>query len=88
MRDIEELVPDAKIQKAHGQMRESELEQIMLDFYHARFNVLVSTTIIENGIDLPNANTIIINRADKLGLSNYINYAAVLGAHTTEPMPI
>jgi len=69
MRDIEELVPDAKIQKAHGQMRESELEQIMLDFYHARFNVLVSTTIIENGIDLPNANTIIINRADKLGLS-------------------
>ncbi|MEW4982240.1 MAG: transcription-repair coupling factor [Cycloclasticus sp.] len=69
IRDIEELVPDAQIQKAHGQMRESELENIMLDFYHARFNVLVSTTIIENGIDLPNANTIIINRADKLGLS-------------------
>jgi transcription-repair coupling factor (superfamily II helicase) len=68
-RDISELVPDAKIQKAHGQMREKELEQIMLDFYHHRFNVLVSTTIIENGIDLPNANTIIINRADKLGLS-------------------
>ena len=69
IRDIEELVPDANIRKAHGQMRESELEHIMLDFYHARFNVLVSTTIIENGIDLPNANTIIINRADKLGLS-------------------
>ncbi len=67
--ELEELVPDAKILKAHGQMRESELEQIMLDFYHHRFNVLVSTTIIENGIDLPNANTIIINRADKLGLS-------------------
>jgi transcription-repair coupling factor (superfamily II helicase) len=69
IRELAELVPDAQIQKAHGQMRESELEQIMLDFYHARFNVLVSTTIIENGIDLPNANTIIINRADKLGLS-------------------
>lgn len=69
VRDIQELVPDALLQKAHGQMRESELEQIMLDFYHQRFNVLVSTTIIENGIDLPNANTIIINRADKLGLS-------------------
>ncbi|PHS71195.1 MAG: transcription-repair coupling factor [Cycloclasticus sp.] len=69
VRDISELVPDAQIHKAHGQMREKELEQIMLDFYHHRFNVLVSTTIIENGIDLPNANTIIINRADKLGLS-------------------
>jgi len=69
VRDLQELVPDAQIQKAHGQMRERELEQIMLDFYHHRFNILVSTTIIENGIDLPNANTIIINRADKLGLS-------------------
>lgn len=69
IRDLQELVPDAQIQKAHGQMRERELEQIMLDFYHHRFNILVSTTIIENGIDLPNANTIIINRADKLGLS-------------------
>lgn len=67
--EIQKLVPDADIQKAHGQMRESELEQIMLDFYHHRFNILLSTTIIENGIDLPNANTIIINRADKLGLS-------------------
>ncbi|ORU93966.1 MAG: transcription-repair coupling factor [Cycloclasticus sp. symbiont of Bathymodiolus heckerae] len=67
--ELEELMPDAHIQKAHGQMRESELEHIMLDFYHNRFNILVSTTIIENGIDLPNANTIIINRADKLGLS-------------------
>tara|TARA_R110002096_G_scaffold269820_11_gene463723 strand:+ start:3235 stop:6645 length:3411 start_codon:yes stop_codon:yes gene_type:complete len=69
IRDIKALVPDASVQKAHGQMRESELEQIMLDFYHHRFDILVSTTIIENGIDLPNANTIIINRADKLGLS-------------------
>ncbi|PCH84970.1 MAG: transcription-repair coupling factor [Piscirickettsiaceae bacterium] len=69
LKDIQDIVPDATPRKAHGQMRESELEQIMLDFYHNRFNILVSTTIIENGIDLPNANTIIINRADKLGLS-------------------
>ncbi|PCI22954.1 MAG: transcription-repair coupling factor [Piscirickettsiaceae bacterium] len=69
VREIQDIVPDATLRKAHGQMRERELEQIMLDFYHNRFNILVSTTIIENGIDLPNANTIIINRADKLGLS-------------------
>ncbi|MBV1951143.1 MAG: transcription-repair coupling factor [Cycloclasticus sp.] len=67
--EFQELIPELKIKKAHGQMRESELEQIMLDFYHHRFDILLSTTIIENGIDLPNANTIIINRADKLGLS-------------------
>jgi transcription-repair coupling factor (superfamily II helicase) len=69
VRELEKLVPDGQVRKAHGQMRESELEQVMLDFYHRRFNIMVSTTIIENGIDLPNANTIIINRADKLGLS-------------------
>lgn len=69
VRELQSLIPEARIQKAHGQMRESELEQIMFDFYHQRFNVLVSTTIIENGIDLPSANTILINRADKLGLS-------------------
>ncbi len=63
------LVPQARIQFAHGQMRERELEKIMADFYHQRFNVLVCTTIIENGIDVPTANTIIIDRADKLGLS-------------------
>ena len=54
---------------AHGQMRERELEQVMLDFYHRRFNLLVCSTIIESGIDVPTANTIIINRADKLGLA-------------------
>jgi transcription-repair coupling factor (superfamily II helicase) len=54
---------------AHGQMRERELEQVMLDFYHQRFNVLVCTTIIETGIDIPSANTIFIDRADKLGLA-------------------
>ncbi len=68
-RKIERLVPEARVQIAHGQMPERELEQIMLDFYHQRFNLLISTTIIESGIDIPSANTIIINRADKLGLA-------------------
>ncbi|EIJ41449.1 transcription-repair coupling factor Mfd [Beggiatoa alba B18LD] len=67
--DIAELVPEAHIQVAHGKMRERELERVMQDFYHRRFNVLVCTTIIETGIDVPTANTIIINRADKLGLA-------------------
>ena len=66
---LEELVPEARVRIAHGQMRERDLEQIMLDFYHRRFNVLVCTTIIESGIDVPTANTIVINRADKLGLA-------------------
>ena len=68
-REIEALVPEARVKIAHGQMPERELEQIMLDFYHQRFNLLLSTTIIESGIDVPSANTIIINRADKLGLA-------------------
>jgi transcription-repair coupling factor (superfamily II helicase) len=63
------LIPQARVRLAHGQMPEKELEQVMLDFYHQRFNVLVCTTIIETGIDVPNANTIIIDRADKFGLS-------------------
>ncbi len=67
--ELEQLVPEARIQIAHGQMAERQLEQIMLDFYHQRFNLLISTTIIESGIDIPTANTIIINRADKLGLA-------------------
>ncbi len=66
---IAELVPQASVRIAHGQMRERELEQVMLDFYHRRFNLLVCTTIIESGIDVPSANTIVINRADKLGLA-------------------
>ncbi len=68
-KDIQQLLPDNTIRIAHGQMPERELEQVMLDFYHQRFSILVCTTIIENGIDIPTANTIIINRADKLGLS-------------------
>jgi transcription-repair coupling factor (superfamily II helicase) len=66
---IQTLVPEARVHVAHGQMRERELERIMLDFYHRRFNVLVCTTIIESGIDVPTANTIVINRADKFGLA-------------------
>ncbi len=66
---IAELVPGARVELAHGQMRERELERIMRDFYHQRFNILVCTTIIESGIDVPSANTIIIDRADKLGLA-------------------
>ncbi len=68
-REIEQIMPEAKVGIAHGQMRERELEHIMLDFYHQRFNVLICTTIIETGIDIPSANTIFINRADKLGLA-------------------
>jgi transcription-repair coupling factor (superfamily II helicase) len=68
-RELAELVPDASVEVAHGQMRERELERVMLDFYHRRFNVLVCTTIIETGIDVPSANTIIINRADRFGLA-------------------
>ncbi len=67
--EIAEIVPEASIKTGHGQMREKALEQIMSDFYHQRFNVLVCTTIIENGIDIPTANTIIINRADNFGLA-------------------
>ncbi|GAA0724251.1 transcription-repair coupling factor [Dokdonella soli] len=68
-RELGELMPDARIRFAHGQMPDRELEQIMLDFYRQRFNVLVATTIIESGIDVPSANTIIINRADRFGLA-------------------
>ena len=63
------LVPEANIRVGHGQMPERELEQVMLDFYHRRFNVLLCTTIVESGIDVPTANTIIINRADRFGLA-------------------
>lgn len=66
---LEKLVPEAKIRIGHGQMPERELEQVMLDFYHRRFNVLLCTTIVESGIDVPTANTIIINRADRFGLA-------------------
>ena len=66
---LAKLVPEARIRVAHGQMRERELEHVMRDFYQQRFNVLLCTTIIETGIDVPSANTILINRADKFGLA-------------------
>lgn len=66
---IRELVPDARVAVAHGQLPERSLERVMSDFYHKRFNVLVCSTIIETGIDVPSANTIVIERADKFGLA-------------------
>jgi len=68
-RELQTLIPEARIGIGHGQMRERELEQVMSDFYHKRFNILLCTTIIETGIDVPTANTIIIERADKFGLA-------------------
>jgi len=68
-REVQELIPDARVGIAHGQMPERELEQVMADFHRQRFNVLVCTTIIETGIDIPTANTIIIDRADRFGLA-------------------
>jgi transcription-repair coupling factor (superfamily II helicase) len=66
---LQGLLPGIRLQVAHGQMRERQLEGIMRDFYHQRFSLLVCTTIVESGIDVPSANTMIINRADKLGLA-------------------
>ena len=67
--DIRQLVPEARVVVAHGQMRERQLEDVMSDFYHKRYNVLVCSTIIETGIDIPSANTILIERADQFGLA-------------------
>lgn len=67
--EIAEIIPEARVAVGHGQMRERDLESVMSDFYHQRYNVLVCTTIIETGIDVPTANTIIMDRADHLGLA-------------------
>ena len=66
---LSELVPDARIAVAHGKLSEAQLEQVMLDFWDRKYDVLVCTTIIETGLDVPNANTLIVDRADKYGLS-------------------
>jgi len=66
---LERILPDARIAVAHGQLRERELEHVMRDFYHQRYNLLLCTTIIETGIDVPTANTIIMNKADMFGLA-------------------
>ena len=68
-RRLRELVPEARIAVAHGQMGEHTLEQVMVDFWEKEFDVLVCTTIVESGLDIPNANTLIVERADPLGLS-------------------
>jgi len=68
-RELAAIMPEANIRIAHGQMHERELEEVMLDFYHRRFDILLCTTIIESGIDVPSANTIIIDRADTFGLA-------------------
>ncbi|WML91353.1 transcription-repair coupling factor [Thiothrix lacustris] len=67
--ELSAMLPGVTVRHAHGQMRANELESIMSDFYHQRFQILIATTIIESGIDVPTANTILINRADKLGLA-------------------
>jgi transcription-repair coupling factor (superfamily II helicase) len=66
---LERILPDARIAVAHGQLRERELEHVMRDFYNQRYSLLLCTTIIETGIDVPTANTIVISRADKFGLA-------------------
>ncbi|NIV73005.1 MAG: transcription-repair coupling factor, partial [Calditrichae bacterium] len=66
---LRRILPDVKMAVAHGQMREKQLEDIMKKFYHKEYDVLVSTMIIENGLDIPNCNTIIVNRADRFGLA-------------------
>jgi transcription-repair coupling factor (superfamily II helicase) len=66
---LEKLLPEARIRVGHGQMSERELEQVMRDFYQQRYDILLCTTIIETGIDVPTANTILINRADKFGVA-------------------
>ena len=96
---LRELMPNIKIRIAHGQMPSKELEQIMTDFYHQRFQILVCTTIIETGIDIPSANTIIINNAQNFGLaqlhqlrgrvgrSHHIAYAYLVCLLYTSPSP-
>ena len=74
---IRELVPEARVATAHGQMGEHQLEQVMVDFWEKRFDVLVCTTIVESGLDVSNANTLIIERADTLGLSASCTSSAV-----------
>jgi transcription-repair coupling factor (superfamily II helicase) len=66
---LRELIPEARVETAHGKMGEHRLEQVVLDFWERRFDVLVCTTIVETGLDISNANTLIVERADQLGLS-------------------
>ena len=70
---LKKLVPEARIRVAHGQMGERELEEVILAFWEREFDILVATTIIENGIDVPNANTLIVDRAENYGLSQLLS---------------
>ena len=81
--EIRDLLPDLQVAVAHGQMRERELEEVMKEFYHQRYHVLVCTTIIETGIDVPTANTIIMDRADKLGLAQLHQLRGRVGTITS-----
>ncbi len=82
--ELAEMIPEARIGIGHGQMRKRDLEQVMNDFYHRQLNVLVCTTIIETGIDIPNANTIIIERADKFGLAQLHQLRGRVGRSTRQ----
>jgi len=81
---IQKLVPQARIGVGHGQMGDEELEQVMLDFMHHRTDILIATTIIENGLDLPNANTIICDHADRLGLAQMYQLRGRVGRSTRQ----
>ncbi|MCG0275798.1 MAG: transcription-repair coupling factor [Thermosediminibacteraceae bacterium] len=81
---LSELVPEARIAVAHGQMRESELEEVMMDFYEHRYDVLVCTTIIETGLDIPNANTLIVISADRFGLAQLYQLRGRVGRSGTQ----
>ena len=86
---LADLIPEAKIAVAHGQMRPKELEKVMLDFLENKTQVLVCSAIIESGLDFPNANTIIINRADKFGLGPALSVAGPgRAAHIAMPLLI
>jgi transcription-repair coupling factor (superfamily II helicase) len=81
---IRKLVPDVRIEVGHGQMSEVELERVMLDFYHHEYDVLCCTTIIENGLDIPNCNTILIDNADHMGLSQLYQLRGRVGRSTQQ----
>jgi transcription-repair coupling factor (superfamily II helicase) len=84
---LRELVPEARIAVAHGQMDEGSLEQVVVDFWEGRFDVLVCTTIIESGIDMPTVNTLVVERADLLGLGQLHQLRGRVGRRVSGPTP-
>ena len=84
---LSQLVPEASFAVGHGQMAEDDLERVMLDFVAARYDVLVCTTIIESGLDIPNVNTIIVNDADRFGLAQLYQLRGRVGRGANRPMP-